>query len=94
MKQIPFMIDLTRSSGEYPGGHVKTYTYSEARQNLASLLDEARLKGGVRIRRRDGASFVLRAETTTSAPLAVGGAKLGLKRSQIVAAIRDSRRRK
>jgi hypothetical protein len=72
---------------------MKIYTYSEARQNLASLLDEARQNGGVRIRRRDGASFVLRLETETSAPLDVGGAKLGLKRSQIVAAIRDSRRK-
>jgi hypothetical protein len=72
---------------------VKIYTYSEARQNLASLLDEARLKGGVRIRRRDGASFVLRPETTASSPLDVDGAKLGLKRSQIVAAIHDSRRK-
>jgi hypothetical protein len=72
---------------------MKIYTYSEARQNLAALLDEARQKGGVRIRRRDGASFVLRPETTASAPLDVGGAKLGLKRSQIVAAIRDSRRK-
>ena len=34
---------------------MKIYTYSEARQNLASVLDEARRKGGVRIRRRDGA---------------------------------------
>lgn len=72
---------------------MKIYTYSEARQNLASLLDEARRKGGVRIRRRDGASFILRPETTASAPLDVGGAKLDLNRNQIVAAIRDSRRK-
>jgi hypothetical protein len=71
---------------------VKTYTYSEARQNLASVLDEARRKGGVRIRRRDGASFVLRPETA-SAPLGVGGAKLRLNPAQIVAAIRDGRRK-
>jgi hypothetical protein len=38
-------------------------------------------------------SFVLRPETTAAAPLEVGGAKLGLKRSQIIAAIRDSRRK-
>jgi hypothetical protein len=70
---------------------VKIFTYSEARRNLASLLDEAWLKGGVRIRRRDGASFVLRPETTASTSLDVDGAKLGLKRTHIVAAIRDSR---
>ena len=72
---------------------MKIYTYSEARQNLSSLLDEARRKGAVRIRRRDGASFVLRPETTASAPLEVGGANLRLKRDQIVAAIRESRRK-
>jgi antitoxin Phd len=72
---------------------VKIYTYSEARQNLATLLDEARRKGGVRIRRRDGASFVLRPETTASAPLDVEGTKLRLNRSQIVAAVRDSRKK-
>jgi hypothetical protein len=72
---------------------VKTYTYSEARQNLAGLLDEAQEKGGVRIRRRDGASFVVRPETTASEPLDVVGTKLGLKRSQIVAAIRYSRKK-
>jgi Phd_YefM. len=72
---------------------MKVYTYSEARQNLASLLEEARKKGGVRIRRRDGASFVLRPERTASAPLDVGGANLRLQRNQIVAAIRESRKK-
>jgi len=72
---------------------VKTYTYSEARQNLASVLDEARRNGGVRIRHRDGASFVLQPERTALAPLDVGGAKLRLNRTQIGAAIRDSRRK-
>lgn len=72
---------------------MKIYTYSEARQNLASLLEEARRKGGVRIRRRDGASFVLRPERAVSAPLDVAGANLRLQRSQIVAAVRDSRKK-
>jgi hypothetical protein len=72
---------------------MKVYTYSEARQNLATLLEEARRKGGVRIRRRDGASFVLRPEAAAAAPLDVGGANLRLKRDQIVTAVRDSRRK-
>jgi uncharacterized membrane protein len=33
---------------------VKVYTYSEARQNLASLLEEGRRDGPMQIRRRDG----------------------------------------
>jgi hypothetical protein len=72
---------------------VKIYTYSEARQNLASLLDEARRKGGVRIRRRDGASFVLRPEAAASSPLDVGGPKLSLTRNQIVTSVRVGRRK-
>ncbi len=47
---------------------MKIYTYSEARQNLATLLEEARRKGGVRIRRRDGESFVLRPERPKRSP--------------------------
>jgi prevent-host-death family protein len=38
---------------------MKTYTYTEARQKLAALLDQARREGRVQIRRRDGQLFVL-----------------------------------
>lgn len=33
---------------------MKVYTYSEARQKFASVLDKAQKDGVVRIRRRDG----------------------------------------
>ena len=36
-----------------------TVTYSEARQNLASLLDKVLVEGAVRIKRRDGQVFVI-----------------------------------
>lgn len=36
---------------------MREYTFSRARQELASLLDLARQEGGVRIRRRDGQVF-------------------------------------
>jgi len=39
---------------------MNVYTYSEARRQLASVLDEANRTGGVRITRRDGSAFVLR----------------------------------
>jgi PHD/YefM family antitoxin component YafN of YafNO toxin-antitoxin module len=42
---------------------MKEYTYSEARQRLASLLNSARTDGAVRIRRRDGQRFIVRPET-------------------------------
>ena len=36
------------------------YTYSEARQSLATLLDKAAQEGEVRIKRKDGQVFVIR----------------------------------
>ena len=38
---------------------MKTYTYSEARQRLASLLDQARRESRVQIRGKDCSTFVL-----------------------------------
>jgi hypothetical protein len=74
-------------------GSMKIYTYSEARQNLATLLDEARRKGGVRIRRRDGESFVLRPEQPARSPFDVKGTDLGLQRDAIIRAIHKSRKK-
>ncbi len=39
---------------------MKVYTYSEARQRLARVLDEARSGGEIRIKRRDGSEFAVR----------------------------------
>jgi antitoxin Phd len=72
---------------------MKVYTYSEARQRLASLLDEARRAGEVRIRRRDGTEFTLRPVNARGSPLAVPGVDTGLSRVEILAAIRESRER-
>ena len=72
---------------------MKIYTYSEARRNLATLLEEAGRKGEVRIRRRDGKSFVVRLEQPSRSPFDVECVDLGLKREQIVSAIHDSRKK-
>jgi len=72
---------------------MKVYTYSEARRWLARVLDEAREGGEVRIKRRDGAEFSLRPVAATSSPLDVAGVETGLKREQILDAIRESRAR-
>ena len=71
---------------------MKEYTYSEARQRLASILDRARREGSVRIRRRDGQKFILQPETQSKSPLDIPGIKTGLKREEIVEIIRSSRR--
>ncbi len=72
---------------------MRVYTYSEARQKLAALLDEARRKGAVRIRRRDGQEFVLRPVEPDGSPLDVEGLKLDWSRDEIVAAVREGRER-
>lgn len=72
---------------------MKVYTYSEARQNLATLLDEVAEGGAVRIRRRDGTSFVLKRERRRRSPLNVKGVDVKLSRREIVQIVRTSRRR-
>ena len=67
------------------------YTYSEARQNLASLLEKAVEDGEVKIRRKDGQVFVIRPVTKSESPLDVEGIDLGLSRDEIVAFVRESR---
>jgi PHD/YefM family antitoxin component YafN of YafNO toxin-antitoxin module len=52
---------------------VKVYTYSEARQHFALLLEEARKEGAVRIRRREGQTFVLLQDKSSGSPLNVAG---------------------
>lgn len=71
---------------------MKVYTYSEARQRLASLLDQALREGSVRIRRRDGETFVLKPEKPTGSPLDVKSLDLNLSREEIVGFVREGRR--
>ena len=59
-----------------PGGRpVRVYTCSEARQSFASVLEVAQRDGAVRIRRKDGRSFVLQPESFGVSPLDVEGSK-------------------
>ena len=71
---------------------MNTYTYTEARQKLASLLEQAATYGEVRIKRRDGRVFVIKPEKRKGSPLAVEGIKLGLSREEILQSIEESRR--
>ena len=73
---------------------MKVYTYSEARRSLASLLDIAQREGAVKIRRRDGRSFLLRAETSDASPLDVENVDLGVATDEIVALVREGRARR
>ena len=68
------------------------YTYSEARQNLASLLEKTIQDGEVRIKRKDGQVFVIRPERRADSPLDVKGLDLGITAAEIVEFIHESRR--
>lgn len=72
---------------------MKVYTFSEARQQLARLLNQARRDGEVRIRRRDGQEFVVQpAPAGKGSPLDVTGLGLRIPVGEIVEAVRESRR--
>ncbi len=72
---------------------MKLYTYSEARQRLAELLERAAQEGEVRIRRRDGRVFVVRPEQTEVSPFNVEGLSLGMTVEEIVEIVREGRER-
>lgn len=63
------------------------HTYSEARQNLASLLEKAAKEGEVRIKRKDGQVFVITPQTSKESPLDVGGIELDITTAEILKAI-------
>ncbi len=74
---------------------MKSYTFSEARQNFAAILEQARRDGAVRIQRRDGQSFVLTPEAQKTSPLDIPGVQLSrpLTRKEILESIQESRRK-
>ena len=68
------------------------YTYSEARQRLALLLDQVLEQGEVRIKRKDGQVFVIRPGTLGGSPMDVVGADTNLNANEIVACVHEGRR--
>ncbi len=72
---------------------MKVYTYSQARQQLAKLLDDARREGQVQIKRRDGQTFVLKPIEEKKSPLDVAGVNTGISLNELNEAVRESRER-
>jgi prevent-host-death family protein len=73
---------------------MKSYTYSKARGNFATVLDEAERDGAVEIRRRDGTVFrIVPARNSKASPLDVKGVKLDLSAADLVAIVREGRER-
>jgi antitoxin Phd len=72
---------------------MQVYTYSEARQKLASVLEQAETTGKVLIRRKDGRTFALVPEKAASSPLDVPYVKAKITTQEIVDIIREGRER-
>jgi len=71
---------------------MNTYTYSEARQKFASLLDQALKEGEVRVKRKDGRVFVIKPQPVSGSPLDIEGLELGISAGEILEAIQEGRR--
>jgi len=70
------------------------YSYSEAQEQLSSLLERALSEGQVKLRSQDGRVFVIRPEQPLkSSPFDVRSVKLPITKSDIFEAIRESRAR-
>jgi prevent-host-death family protein len=73
---------------------MKEYSFTEARQHFAALLDEAKKEGVVCVKKRNGESFYIRPATTKKSPLDIKGVDLDISSSEIVDIIREGRERK
>jgi len=48
---------------------MRSYSFSKARQNLATVLDVADKEGAIRINRKDGQAFILKPVPVSGSPL-------------------------
>jgi hypothetical protein len=72
---------------------MQVYTYSEARQRLAFVLEQAENTGKVLIRRKDGQTFALVPEKIASSPLDVPSIQAQITTEEIVNIVREGRER-
>jgi len=72
---------------------MQIYTYSEARQKLAMILDQAENSGKVLIRRKDGRTFALVPDKLAFSPLDVPSINAKITTQEIVDTIREGRER-
>ncbi|MFT5370230.1 MAG: antitoxin (DNA-binding transcriptional repressor) of toxin-antitoxin stability system [Candidatus Latescibacterota bacterium] len=72
---------------------MNAYTFSEARQNFAQVLEDAQAGGEVRIKRKDGREFAIKPAAKNESPLNVEGIDLSVSASEIVDVVREIRER-
>jgi hypothetical protein len=70
-----------------------TYTYSKARQNFSNVLDQARKKGEIYIKRKDGSLFIIKPFSKAGSPLDVSGIDINISKKEIVEYLREIRER-
>ena len=73
---------------------MRKYSSTEARQNFASILEEAKKEGAVCIKKRDGQTFYLKPAAPKKSPLDIEGVDLGLSSAEIVGLLRKGRERR
>ena len=71
---------------------MKIYSYSEARQKLAELLNQAQNEE-VLIKRRDGTVFSVKSKRQKKSPFDVKGLESKVTKKNILDAVRESRER-
>jgi hypothetical protein len=72
---------------------MQVYTYSEARQKFAFVLEQAEDTGKVLIKRKDGRTFALVPERNVTSPLDIPSIKAKIMTQEIVDIIREGRER-
>lgn len=70
---------------------MKIFTYSDARQKFASVLESAQKEGKVLIRRRDGRLFSIRPEKPSESPFDIRGIKSSVTTKEIMETLREIR---
>ena len=70
-----------------------TYTYSEARQNFAAVLEKAKKEGKVLIKKRDGSWFILSPLPMNKSPLDVKGINADISSEEIIDILKEVRAR-
>ncbi|MCR4940385.1 MAG: type II toxin-antitoxin system Phd/YefM family antitoxin [Treponemataceae bacterium] len=66
-------------------------TYSEARQNFATILDKSKNEGAVLVKRADGSVFRITPEASAASPFEGIKTLFDIKHQDIMQALRESR---
>ena len=72
---------------------MREYSFTEARQHFASVLDEARKEGIICIKKRNGEAFYIKPVISKISPLDIKGVDLGISSEEIIDIVRSGRER-